>query len=95
MVPAGRVIQRSDADRCSSLALCWLVIPYGGDSGGCVPHGDLLFVANYWASDTFATVCPTNLTVDIVHWDNHIIAGIIEAPARILREAGRHRHHPL
>ena len=83
-----------DADRCSSLALCWLVIPYGGDSGGCVPHGDLLFVANYWASDAFATVCPTNLTVDIVHWDNRIITGIIDAPARILREAGRHPHLP-
>ena len=83
-------------DRCSSLALCWLVIPYGGDSGGCVPHGDLAFVGNYWPSapDEFSTICPTNLTGRLIHVDNHRIAGIVDAPTWILRAAGRQRHGP-
>ncbi len=81
-------------DGCSSLALCWLAIPYGGDSGGCVPHGDLLFVRNYWSSDTFSTLCSTALTVGIVHLDNRIITGIFEVPTRILRAAGRQPRFP-
>jgi hypothetical protein len=83
-------------DRCSSLALCWLVIPYGGDSGGCVPHGDLAFVGNYWPSapDEFSTICPTSLTGNLIHLDNHRIAGIFDAPTWILRAAGRQRFGP-
>jgi hypothetical protein len=77
------------ADRCSSLSLCWLVFPYGGDSGGCVPHGDLLFAANYWFYEKFATVCPTNLTVNVQYVDNHFILGVFEVPTRILKMAGR------
>lgn len=83
-------------DRCSSLALCWLVAPYGADSGGCVPHGDLAFVGNYWLSDAFSTVCPTNLTVNLYHAGNRVISGIFEVPRWILRLAGRRRvQHPI
>jgi hypothetical protein len=76
-------------DRCSSLMLCWLAIPYGGDTGGCVPHGDLVFSDNYWGSNQFATVCPTNLTGPLTYFDNHLITGIFDVPTWILQQAGR------
>jgi hypothetical protein len=76
-------------DRCSSLSLCWLHLPYGGGTGGCVPHGDLLFRQNYWSSNTFETVCPTNLTVNMMFVDNRIITSAAQAPAWILQMAGR------
>jgi hypothetical protein len=77
------------ADRCSSLALCWLVFPYGGDTGGCVAHGDLLFLSNYWFYEKFETVCPMNLTGPLEYVDNHFILGVFEVPTRILKTAGR------
>jgi hypothetical protein len=85
----GETSPSAAADRCSSLSLCWLVFPYGGDSGGCVPHGDLLFVANYWFYEKFETICPTNLTVNVNYVDNHFILGVFEVPTRILKMAGR------
>ena len=77
------------ADRCSSLSLCWLEIPYGADSGGCVPHGDLAFVGNYWSSNTFSTVCPLDLTGPLFYFDNHIVASPAGVPRWILQAAGR------
>ena len=76
-------------DRCSSLPLCWLRAPYGGDIGGCVPHGDIGFVRNYWSSSTFQTVCPRDLTRNLMYFQNQIITGAAQAPAWILRRAGR------
>ncbi len=49
-------------DRCSSVYACWLVLPYGNETGGCVPHGDLAFFANYRRSGIFSTVCETDRT---------------------------------
>ena len=78
-------------DRCSSLSLCWLVFPYGGDTGGCVPHGDLLFVGNYWRSSQFETVCSLSLTVNLMYFGNHVITGPATVPPWILEQAGRRR----
>ncbi len=78
-------------DRCSSMPGCWAHLPYGGDIGGCVPHGDILFMRNYWSSSTFQTICPTDLTVNMMFFDNRIIGGPEQAPAWILRLAGRQR----
>ncbi len=74
---------------CSSLATCWLAIPYGADHGGCIAHGDLLFAGNYWLSNVYSTVCNTDLTVNVRHFDNRLIRGLWEVPDWILREAGR------
>ena len=57
-----------------------------------MPHGDILFMRNYWSSSTFQTVCPVDLTVNMMYFDNRIIAGPAQAPAWILRMAGRQRH---
>ena len=73
----------------SSLATCWLAIPYGADHGGCVAHGDLLFAGNYWLSNEYSTVCNTDLTVNVRHFDNRVIRGLRDVPDWILREAGR------
>lgn len=78
-----------DPDRCSSLPACWVVIPYGGDSGGCVPHGDLLFYGNYWASSEFSTVCTLERTGPLLYVDNHVALTAADVPAWILRQAGR------
>jgi hypothetical protein len=77
---------------CSSLPLCALVIPYGSESGGCIPHGDLRYVSNYWATDTFYGPCSTTYPVNDTYQDNHVITGIADVPRRILRAAGRQPH---
>ena len=82
------------SDGCSSLPLCWLVVPYGSDSGGCIPYGDLRYVSNYWLSATFFGICSTQYPIDVTYVDNHVIAGIADVPERILRAAGRQLHPP-
>ncbi len=74
---------------CSSLSLCWLVVPYGADSGGCIPYGDLRFESNYWLSIEFYQPCGTQYPVDVTYVNNHVITGILDVPVRILRAAGR------
>lgn len=76
---------------CSSLPLCWLAVPYGSDIGGCIPHGDLNYVSNYWRSSEFYGICSTTYPVNVKYEDNHIITSIFDVPARILRAAGRQR----
>jgi hypothetical protein len=76
-------------DGCSSLSLGWLVVPYGSDSGGCIPYGDPRYVSNYWLSATFFNVCSVPYPIDVTHVDNHVITGSSDVPERILRAAGR------
>jgi hypothetical protein len=66
-------------------------VPYGSDIGGCIPHGDLNYVSNYWHSSEFYGICSTTYPVDVKYEDNHIITSIFDVPARILRAAGRQR----
>jgi hypothetical protein len=74
----------------SSLSLCWLKLPYGGDMGGCVPYGDLKFVGNYWVSPWFYDPCPYEAyPIDVTFQDNHTISGPADVPAAILEAAGR------
>ncbi|MEO8752606.1 MAG: right-handed parallel beta-helix repeat-containing protein [Casimicrobiaceae bacterium] len=76
---------------CSSLPLCFLVVPYGSDIGGCIPHGDLNYLSNYWKSSAFYGICSTTYPVRVVYANNHIIGDIFDVPTRILRAAGRQR----
>jgi hypothetical protein len=84
----------SDGGGCSSLPLCALVVPYGSDSGGCIPYGDLRYASNYWLSDTFFGICSAQYPIDTTYVDNHVISGISEVPERILRAAGRQPQPP-
>lgn len=86
---------RTDFGPCglpSSLPLCWLIVPYGADMGGCIPYGDLRFVANYWVNWAFFDVCPyQDYPINVTFFDNHLISGSADVPVWILRTAGR-RH---
>ncbi|MBM4266236.1 MAG: hypothetical protein FJ144_06450 [Deltaproteobacteria bacterium] len=75
----------------SSLALCWVRLPYGSDSGGCRPYGDLHFQSNYFLDPIFYDfVCPyPPYPVDVTRTDDQVISGPWDVPERILREAGR------
>jgi hypothetical protein len=77
----------------SSLPLCWLVLPYGSDTGGCRPHGDLRVVSNYWLNPTFFLPCPfESYPIGVISLDNHVISGPADVPEWILRSAGRQPH---
>jgi hypothetical protein len=69
-------------------------VPYGSDSGGCIPYGDLRYVSNYWLSAKFFGICSTQYPIDVTYVDNHVITGISDVPERILRAAGRQQHLP-
>ena len=88
------IIGLSDGGGCSSLPLCWLVIPYGSDSGGCIPYGDLRYVSNYWLSGKFFGICSRQYPIDVTYLDNHVITGPSDVPERILRAAGRQPRSP-
>lgn len=76
----------------TALPICWLVLPYGTDRGGCIPYGDLRYTGNYWqyAEYGFYDVCwrpPYPINLD--DHESHVIAGEADAPPHILRAAGR------
>jgi hypothetical protein len=74
----------------SSLPLCWLVVPYGSDTGGCIPYGDLRIVSNYWVNLVFYDPCPyQNYPINVLFLDNHLISGPADVPEWILKSAGR------
>ncbi len=74
----------------SSLPLCWLVVPYGSDTGGCIPYGDLRIVSNYWVNLVFYDPCPYgDYPIDVLFLDNRLISGPADVPEWILRSAGR------
>jgi hypothetical protein len=79
-------------DTPTALPLCWVVIPYGTDRGGCIPYGDIEYTSNYWQTEEygFYDVCwrpPYPINLD--DHESKVIAGPDEAPVRILRAAGR------
>jgi hypothetical protein len=80
-------------DRCSSIAVCWFRLPYGNETGGCVPHGDLAFVGNYWRDGIFSTICQLDRTdwASFRYADNIVIDGTTAngIPLWLLRQAGR------
>jgi hypothetical protein len=74
----------------TSLAACWLVLPYGFDSGGCVPYGDLLVTLNYFVAPAFYDPCfREGYPVRLVEIGNIPITGREDVPKWLLDGAGR------
>jgi len=75
----------------TSLGYCGLNgIPYGSDSGGCIPHGDLTFLGNYWTDFIFFDPCPyKDYPQRVLFVGNTIISSKAEVPQWILDAAGR------
>jgi hypothetical protein len=74
-----------------SLALCFVNLPYGSDSGGCRPYGDIAFNGNYWQhAHHYWDACPyENYPVNVVDKGNQVIAGPGSVSSQILSAAGR------
>jgi len=74
----------------TSLAACWLVLPYGFDNGGCVPYGDLLITLNYLVAPEFYDPCyREGYPVRLVELGNIPITGRDDVPKSLLDAAGR------
>ena len=75
----------------TSLGYCGLNgVPYGSDSGGCIPHGDLTFLGNYWTDFIFFDPCPyKDYPQRVLFVGNTIISSKTEVPQWILDAAGR------
>lgn len=83
----------TDFGPCSltdSLALCWIVLPYGSDRGGCRPYGDIVYDGNYWQHpQTFFEACPyPPYPVNVTETGNLQITGPSAISSKILRRAG-------
>jgi hypothetical protein len=68
-------------------------IPYGGDTGGCRTHGDIIFVGNYLLSSPFFDICPyaednVSYPVNLGFIGNHYIQGPGEVPQSLLDASG-------
>jgi hypothetical protein len=74
-----------------SLVLCWVVLPYGSDRGGCRPYGDLVYRRNMWQfPEPYWTACPyEGHPVNVVDDSNTVIAGKNAVAKKLLRAAGR------
>ena len=74
-----------------SLALCWVVLPYGTDRGGCRPYGDLTYRDNLWQfPDPYWEACPyEGHPVNVVDDSNTVITGKAAVSRSILEAAGR------
>jgi len=70
------------------------IVPYGGELGGCLPYGDMIFEGNYLRDNlSFYDIC-TNSNFPTAPYNmsfiNNIkITGVNDVPASILNEAGR------
>ncbi|MFO1312864.1 MAG: hypothetical protein U1F41_12460 [Burkholderiales bacterium] len=74
----------------TSLAACWLVLPYGFDNGGCVPYGDILVTMNYLVAPAFYDPCyREGYPVRLVELGNIAITGRDGVPNWLLDGAGR------
>lgn len=74
-----------------SLILCFVILPYGTDRGGCRPYGDLTYRNNYWQfPKPFFEVCPyEGHPVNVVDEQNTVITGKSAISKSILSAAGR------
>jgi hypothetical protein len=73
-------------------ALCLVdLVPYGGDSGGCVTYGDIRYLGNYWLEPTFFDICPYRdengvaYPVRLRYRGNRIVESEQDVPRRRLR----------
>jgi len=73
-------------------ALCLVdLVPYGGDTGGCVTYGDIRYLGNYWLEPTFFDICPYRDENGVAHpvslryRGNRVIAGEQDVPRRFFR----------
>lgn len=71
-------------------------IPYGSDSGGCRPYGDIEFAGNFWLTGSFYDICPcsengVSYPVNLSYKNNQVIQGKADVPKRLLRSAGVRR----
>lgn len=73
-----------------SLVLCWVILPYGTDRGGCRTYGDIEYADNYWQNPTpFFDICPyPPHPVNIVDTNNTSIFGASAVSRAKLRQAG-------
>ncbi len=75
----------------TSLAYCGLnVLPYGSDIGGCIPHGDLHYLDNYFFDYIFFDPCPyKDYPRGVDFRGNTFTFSLDQVPAWILKSAGR------
>jgi hypothetical protein len=74
-----------------SLVLCFVIMPYGSDRGGCRPYGDLVYRANLWQyPDPYWIACPyEGHPVNVTDDANTVITGSSAVAKSVLRAAGR------
>lgn len=74
-----------------SLVLCFVIMPYGSDRGGCRPYGDLVYRGNLWQyPDPYWSACPyEGHPVNVTDDSNVVITGSSAVAKSILRSAGR------
>jgi hypothetical protein len=71
--------------------LCFVLLPYGTDRGGCRPYGDITYTNNYWQyQEPFFGICPyEGYPVNVVDNNNTVITGSAALSRKILAAAGR------
>lgn len=74
-----------------SLLLCWVILPYGTDRGGCRTYGDINYTQNLWQHPTpFFDICPyEGHPVNVNDSGNQVITGAQAVSRSVLRLAGR------
>lgn len=77
-------------DVTDAIELCWVVLPYGSDRGGCRPYGDIVYSNNYWQHPkAFFEACPyPPYPVNVTDRNNTVITGPEAISERVLRRAG-------
>lgn len=73
-----------------SLGICWVVLPYGTDRGGCRPYGDITYTGNFWQHPaTFFEACPfPPFPINVTETGNLQITGPSAISSDLLRRAG-------
>lgn len=74
-----------------SILLCWVILPYGSDRGGCRPYGDITYTGNYWQyPELYFVACPYgDYPVNVTDDSSQVITGSGELSRSILDAAGR------
>ncbi len=80
-------------DVTDAIELCWVVLPYGSDRGGCRPYGDIVYSNNYWQHPAaFFEACPyPPYPVNVTDQNNTVITGPEAISEKLLKRAGLQR----
>ncbi|MGK2878220.1 MAG: right-handed parallel beta-helix repeat-containing protein [Solirubrobacterales bacterium] len=78
-------------DLTDSLVLCWVMLPYGSDRGGCRPYGDITYIENFWQFPRpYWDACPyEGHPVNVVDQNNTVVTGPSAISQQLLAKAGR------